>query len=1111
MSLNKEKRVPSSHLSEEQLLVCLFDESGSAAGSRSHLDECDDCHERYLHMAGRLRFSAPDRTRDLAQAMKCPEDSVWLEFAAGGLANQRGQLLEHASNCVHCSQALRDAIHDLGTESEQLSGLESSTPRWRTQLARSIAAGSDARHTRPREINWLWPVIASTTVAAVVVIGFFVWGKERTNNVSVAERMLMAAAGEHRIFEYRIEGAQYAQVKVERGGTENITEKSPSLLKAELLISENYGRSGSQQEWLRLRGRAHLLEGDFSRAIDDFSVLNLGGGDQDSLNLAIATAAQADVQSDSQLLLKSLDRVSAYIKEHPADPVALHNRALVAERLHLYPLAEKDWTKLLQVERDPRWREEAESHLTRVKQLLSRYPPVDLETGPNSTVFQPDGSYSAELALANPRDASLDVVEAALNNHHDSWLRDTVQRSRDPSFQALLQAISANEDSRYDAAIRYAVEASRSPFPPIQLRARLEQVYALHLSQQAAKCLSSAHELLPQLPSDYAWMQTQLMLETAICANMSNDMSSAETYAEKAERSAEEHGFNILRLRAASLTATLRWAEGDNRAAIDDCVAGLKTFWSASYPPIRGYNLFATLDSVADDLDLSHAHTITSEHLVAFAAADKSMQAMAQMRLGDARARTGDVPGAQSAFSLSRRLLSELHDPAADSIASAASISIARAYLSAGEEGSARQALEETKSYLDVLDNRIVRLDYLLAQGELLLAQHDYNRAATALKQAIELNRKGESTIASAKAQEDWSKKHEKAKLLLLRALIETSPETALDQVEALAGTGGITHPEAGRGTAMVAFRPVGDGLAIWTTDDGRRRFSKVADPNGDLRFAINLFKHDVKDRSVPIDSIRRAGGQLARSLFGDLETFFDQSQEIQIDPGPVLADFPFEALADDTGSFWGLKKKIVYGTSLRAHEVQLDRRSKLRVISGQGGRTTQFLPDLTDEVSAIKSSFPLTSVSSKNLTDEDWSRTDVVHLAGHGMDAAGGTRYVSVSGAYTSDSTWKAASVISLHPPKLVVLAFCNSVGPESSAQSTGSIVRALGRAGVPTVVAARWSIDSNATNVIMRAFYKALSSGSNPVEALSIARQHAVARGFDHPADWAGFSIFD
>ena len=84
-------------------------------------------------------------------------------------------------------------------------------------------------------------------------------------------------------------------------------------------------------------------------------------------------------------------------------------------------------------------------------------------------------------------------------------------------------------------------------------------------------------------------------------------------------------------------------------------------------------------------------------------------------------------------------------------------------------------------------------------------------------------------------------------------------------------------------------------------------------------------------------------------------------------------------------------------------------------------------------------------------------------------------------------------------------------AAGETRGAVNNQIVVQALLGAGARRVVAARWSIDSEATRVLMDRFYARLVSGKSVPEALSgAAADVAASPGWSHPYFWAGFDVF-
>jgi CHAT domain-containing protein/lipoprotein NlpI len=93
----------------------------------------------------------------------------------------------------------------------------------------------------------------------------------------------------------------------------------------------------------------------------------------------------------------------------------------------------------------------------------------------------------------------------------------------------------------------------------------------------------------------------------------------------------------------------------------------------------------------------------------------------------------------------------------------------------------------------------------------------------------------------------------------------------------------------------------------------------------------------------------------------------------------------------------------------------------------------------------------------------------------------------------------------------RLVVLSACQSgLGQYYRGEGIVSLVRPLLAAGVPTVVASLWPVDSRATSDLMIEFHKQrkLNAGIHAAEALRRA-QVELARTYEHPFYWAPFIV--
>jgi CHAT domain-containing protein len=142
-----------------------------------------------------------------------------------------------------------------------------------------------------------------------------------------------------------------------------------------------------------------------------------------------------------------------------------------------------------------------------------------------------------------------------------------------------------------------------------------------------------------------------------------------------------------------------------------------------------------------------------------------------------------------------------------------------------------------------------------------------------------------------------------------------------------------------------------------------------------------------------------------------------------------------------------------------------------------------------------------------------------VFHFAGHALageeraglllaseDADGsGEAKISLLNASTLDPAL-AAHV------RMVVLSACSTAGASvSRTADPDSLVNSFLRAGVPSVIASRWDIDSESTSRLMEDFYSHLLSGETTAGALRNVRANALADPkTSHPYYWAAFVLF-
>ena len=94
-----------------------------------------------------------------------------------------------------------------------------------------------------------------------------------------------------------------------------------------------------------------------------------------------------------------------------------------------------------------------------------------------------------------------------------------------------------------------------------------------------------------------------------------------------------------------------------------------------------------------------------------------------------------------------------------------------------------------------------------------------------------------------------------------------------------------------------------------------------------------------------------------------------------------------------------------------------------------------------------------------------------------------------------------------------LVVLSACQTgLGDIISGEGVFGLQRGFKKAGVHTLIMSLWSVDDNATQLMMTEFYSNLTKGMTKREAfLGAQNKVKTTAGFENPRFWAAFIMLD
>lgn len=786
-------------------------QSVASEEARRHLAACDICrklvsvHDKCDKILKTLRVGHSTEITD-----DCPPESSLHELVSGKMeSGEAGQLLSHVSGCDHCGPVLRDAVElltgdTLNEEETFIASLDSSRPSWQRNLATKLADNDRAerRGRNSKFSSWRVPSLRwAIGIAAIGVCAIAITSVVYRSRPRYAESLLVQAYTERRTMELRVAGARFAPLRITRSGKESNVERASSLLEAEALIAKNRVKDPDNIDWLRAKGKADLLDGNYESAIDSLEQVLRADPENSGVLIDLASGYFLRGQStaratDYGAAIDLLGRA----QRHSADnPVILFNRAIISERLFLYTQAIDDWEHYLHI--DPRgpWATEARQRLAALRDKINKREqslaqPL-LEPGQLAKANSNDPTFRATIeprleeylrlavrewmpqaygigvdGTASEAFASALIVvgNIARSESHDRWLMDILASSRSKKFpfaiETLSKAVRANETGDYVAARREAVRAERlfrnMGNPAGLLRAEVEEIYALHLSHEGALCLHAVASETNIDKYEYSWLRVQFHIEQAICQSLMGNLGEAQAVLTKAIVDAERSKYPALYLRAVGNAAEMEAAAGNLNSAWDRVSAGLTFFWSRSLLPMQGYNLYIRLCSMAEEQQRPLLHVaIWSQALVMIDKdEDHLLRAMAHSTMASA-ALTAQMPDVASReFAEADRLFeASPRTSATTNDRIEAGTTLAGVEARAGRLTQSLALLKSLRPKLADLSNNYVAIQFYGVLGEVERRLGNAPDAESALRSSVALSELSLESLKNERDRTTWS------------------------------------------------------------------------------------------------------------------------------------------------------------------------------------------------------------------------------------------------------------------------------------------------------------------------------------------------------------------
>lgn len=280
-------------------------------------------------------------------------------------------------------------------------------------------------------------------------------------------------------------------------------------------------------------------------------------------------------------------------------------------------------------------------------------------------------------------------------------------------------------------------------------------------------------------------------------------------------------------------------------------------------------------------------------------------------------------------------------------------------------------------------------------------------------------------------------------------------------------------------------------------------------------------------------------------ALLADGMPLLKDKKHLVIIPSGVICDVPFQALMNEDGRYVIEDFSISYAPSLTALVEMRGNRRKLATQIYKGdflafgnpklssetiaklrsryrdGKLAN-LPEAETEVRTIGKFYPnnkilIGSDATENALQTEAGNYRILHLATHGLSDGDKPLYshVLLAADADDDGLIEAREIAEMNlKAEMVVLSACETArGREIDGEGMVGLAWSFAAAGVPTIVASNWKVDSENTAELMIDLYSAINQNKQISKAEALRRaalKKLAAAKTAHPFYWAGFAVF-
>jgi CHAT domain-containing protein len=1111
------------------------------AAAKSHAEACPECKEN-IESWGEDSASLEVLRQQNGEAptSDCPSMQDLANYCAGLAGERSGELLDHLSHCGRCVAIVGCAL-EYG-EPETTPALRSSGSKWQREMAATFA-----RDSKKGGGHWRYGGIAA---AILLAAGGSLWWREQ-ERVSGPARLLAQAYTEARPFEYRLPDRGYGTVRQTRGSG---FDRPAALDSANVEIKLRLSTHAGDPEFLALKGQAQLLVGDHNGAIESLEQASKAKPDNSEFlsELGTAYAVRGSAEQRTIDYGHAVDLYVRALKKRPSSERDLYNLALTYQNLWLVEEAIGTWNKLLKLKPDPGWRSEAETHLAALEKIrqerkkaedsVVKDPAVFAQRFATSPDFDPEQYHEIFwmewLPAIKTNPAAAPAIEIEANEFkrrfNDGYLLEIVSAGRGkPGLQAILDlaaAVALNKSGQTDraaaAAKKAASELHSAGAIAGELRAKIELAYANRRASKNAECLELMNEALRQAaPRSYPWLTGQAHMEHAGCAERLSQSGAARIEVANARRLLEKAGLNQLALRASGYVTGLDRMSGNYTPIWEEAPRGLQSYWTSAASPLRAQDFQFNLQWSARAMGWGEAAVVLDRASIQSLerAGNPEMEALNRVYFANLLKENREYAEATNEFKQAERLFHLISPgPTLENLTWLARLGRCEIEVEAGRGRDIVKDLEDlsanagSRSSVDQMRVQQIRGLAFVATGE-------WQHAIDAFQKAVEWNQRKAASLPSYLDRipilEAAAPSYRNLAELQLVRLHDTKSSLATW----MRYQGG---PSASEGGLSLTYAVLPSTIAIWTINGATVTSRFVEASTSEVEKTARRFLQLCSTPDTSEGEIRQLGNRLYRWLI-EPELRGSPDAIIYLRTDSWLASIPFGAFVNNSGRY--LQADRAFTNLLGAEETASPKSvitadSPALIVSvpyaqAAGQRPLAPLESVKREASEVSSRFhqPVVlegpSVSAESITARS-GESSIFHFTGHGW-VNGGDGALILPPAADGDPRFETSREIAKQNWRqcvLAVLSAClTAAGEERGAVNNQSLVRAMLEAGARQVVAARWSVDSEATRALMGQFYSRVLSGEGVSKSLDDAgAELAKSANWRHPYYWAGFDTF-